>query len=75
MTRLEDALRALDLIGEVASGGRWIKVQGQRCSVYVAESSAQGYYTWCEHPEARVVQSYADPTEALRAGLRRAERR
>ncbi len=75
MTRLEDALRALDLIGEVVHGGRWVIVQGERCSVYVAESSGRGYYTWCDHPEARAVQSYRDPTEAIEAGLRRAERR
>lgn len=75
MTRLEDALRALGLTGEVAHEGRWINVQGQRCTVYVAESRGRGYYTWCDHPEARAVQSYRDPAEAIEAGLRRAERR
>ena len=75
MTRLEDALQALGLTGEVAHGGRWVTVQGERCAVYVVESVGRGYYTWCDHPEARVVPSYADPTEALRVGLRRAERR
>jgi hypothetical protein len=75
MTRLETALQALGLVGEVALGGRWVKVQGERCAVYVIESVGQGYYMWCDHPEARLVQSYSDPTEAIQTGLRRAERR
>lgn len=36
MTRLLEALRTLGLEGEVDLGGRWVKVQGERCPEYLA---------------------------------------
>ena len=76
MTRLIEALEPLGLDGEIALGGRWVKIQGERCAVYVVEAAwGAGYYTWCDDPEERAVQFYADPAAAILAGLRRAARR
>ncbi len=76
MTRLVEALRSLELDGEIALGGRWVKLQGAHCPVYVVEAAwGAGYYTWCDDPEERAVQFYAGPAEAVQAGLRRAARR
>ncbi len=72
MTQLIGALQALGLEGEIALAGRWVKLQGERCAVYVVESRRDGYYTWCDDPQARTVEFYLDPTEAIKAGLRRA---
>ena len=74
MTRLEDALQALNLKGEVALSGRWVKVQGERCMIYVVEAAwGGGFYTWCDDPQERAAEMYLDPVEALRAGMRRAQ--
>jgi hypothetical protein len=76
MTRLVDALRELGLDGEIALEGRWVKLRGERRTVYVAQAPwGSGYYTWCDDPRERAVERYADPTEAIRAGLRRARKR
>ncbi len=76
MTGLVAALRALGVDGEIALAGHWVTLQGERCAVYVAEAtSGEGYYTWCEAAEARVVEHYLDPIAAIEAGLRRAARR
>ena len=72
MTRLVEALRSLGLAGEISLAGRWLKLPGERCPVYVVEATGGGYYTWCDDPDARAVQSYLSPTEAIRAGLQRA---
>lgn len=73
MTQLMRALESLGLEGEIALSGRWVKLRGDRCSVYVVESTDESvYYTWCGCPEDRAVESYSDPTEAIRVGLRRA---
>jgi hypothetical protein len=73
MTRLVDALRALQLAGEVAHGGRWVELRGECHPVYVVEVAwGGGYFTWGDDPEACVAQFYRDPTEAIRAGLTRA---
>jgi hypothetical protein len=73
MTRLVDALQALGLHGEIILSGRWVKLVGERCSVYVAEAAwGAGYFTWCDDPQARTVEFYRDPVEAIQAGLRRA---
>jgi hypothetical protein len=73
MTRLIEALQALGLEGEVTLSGRWLKLQGGRCSVYVAEVAWEaGYYTWCDDREEQAVEHYLDPTEAIQAGLKRA---
>lgn len=73
MTRLAEALQALGLEGEIDLAGRWVKVGGDRCSVYVYEAAWDGsYYTWCDDPGDRTVEFYPDAAEAIRAGLRRA---
>jgi hypothetical protein len=73
MTRLVEALRALNLDGEVELGGRWVKLDGGRCAVYVIEGALEsGFYTWCSDPAERTVEFYRDPIEAIQAGLRRA---
>ena len=73
MTRLVEAVRALGLEGEITLAGRWLRLQGERHAVYVAEAPWNGgFYTWCDHPDERAVELYCDPTEAIHAGLRRA---
>ncbi len=73
MTRLTEALQRLGVEGEINLSGRWVKFQGGRFPVYVAEAAWNaGYYTWCEDSEERVVEFYLDPTEAIRAGMQRA---
>ncbi len=73
MTRLTEALQRLGVEGEINLSGRWVKVQGGRFPVYVAEAAWNaGYYTWCDDSEERVVEFYLNPTEAIRAGLQRA---
>ncbi len=76
MTRLAEALQALELEGEVGLAGRWVRVGGYRCPVYVYEAPwDRGYYTWCDAPGDRTVEFYPDATEAIQAGLRRADKR
>ena len=71
--QLAEALRALGLEGELDLRGYWVILQGDRCSVYVAEATkGRGYYTWCDCADAREVEFYLDPLEAIQAGLRRA---
>ncbi len=73
MSRLLEALRVLSLEGEVDPSGRWARLQGERCGVYVYEAAWDGgYYTWCDDPGDRTVEFYPDAAEAIRAGLRRA---
>jgi hypothetical protein len=73
MTPLIEALQALNVHGEVELSGRWVKLQGERCLVYVVEGAwGAGYYTWCADPQARTVEFYRTPVEAIQAGLRRA---
>lgn len=75
MTQLIEALHAMGLDGEIALADRWIKLQGERCAVYVVERAwGGGYYTWCEDRQARAVEFYLDPIMAIKAGLRRAMR-
>lgn len=74
MTKLVEALEALGLDGEVLLSGRWVKIRRMQCSIYVAETRWNVQYcTWCDHPQLRRVEFYSDPTEAIEAGLRRAE--
>ncbi len=71
--RLVEALHELQLHGDVQLSGRWIKLDGERCTVYVVEAAwGTGYYTWCDDPLDRKVEVFRDPVEAIRAGLRRA---
>ncbi len=75
MTRLVEALRARGLDAEISLAGRWAEFRGERCRVYVFEAArGGGYYTWCDDPDARTVESYPDPDAAIAAGLRRAAR-
>lgn len=61
-------------LGSVIAG-HWVKLQGERCSVYIAEPAQGGnYFTWCDDPQARVVEAYSNPVAAIQAGLRRAAR-
>jgi hypothetical protein len=74
MSRLEEVLGTLGLTAETSLDGRWIKLRGARCAVYVVEAAwGTGYYTWCDDPCDRTVEFYRDPHVAIRAGLRRAE--
>ncbi len=74
MTRLVEAVRSLGLEAEVDLVGHWVRFHGERDLVYVVEAAPGYYYTWCAGPEERGVQFYADPVEAIRAGLGRAVR-
>ena len=73
--RLVEALQTLGLQGEVSLGGRWVMLQGERCAVYVVEAAwGTHYYTWCDDPAERAVQSFLDLVQAIQVGLRRAAR-
>jgi hypothetical protein len=73
-TSLVRALQALGLQGEIMLGGRWVKLRGKRCAVYIAEIAwNRQYCTWCDNSQARTAEFYSDPIDAIRAGLRRAE--
>ncbi len=75
MTVLVDTLQTLGLDGEPIMGGRWVRLRGERGWVYVAEAArGRGFYTWCDDREARYVELYADPAQAIQAGLRRSRR-
>ncbi len=75
MTVLIETLQTLGLEGEPIMGGRWVRLRGERGWVYVAEAAlGRGFYTWCDAREARHVELYTDPAEAIRAGLRRGRR-
>jgi len=76
MTQLEKALRTLGLVGEVDLSGRWARLHGEQCAVYVVEAAnTSGYYTWCDEPYARSVEFYLDPSVAIQTGLHRARGR
>ena len=72
MTQLVEALDALHLEGELSLADRWVKLQGQRCWVYVAAAKGGGYFTWCDDAQERAITFYHDPIDAIQAGLRRA---
>ncbi len=75
MNRLEDALLTLGYAGQFELSGRWATLRGERCVVFVVEApNAEGYYTWCGDPAARSVEFYPEPAQAIREGMRRAER-
>jgi hypothetical protein len=76
MTRLVDALELLGLTAEVELQGRWVRLAGDRGTIFVTASAwGDSYYTWCDIPDQRAVQRYSDPVEAIRAGLSRASHR
>ncbi|MEP7188848.1 MAG: hypothetical protein ABI901_06650 [Roseiflexaceae bacterium] len=73
MARLIDALDALGLNGEITLSGRWIKIQGERCVIYLVENAwGTSYFSWCDAPCDRTVHVYHDPVEAIEASMRRA---
>ena len=63
MTQLVEALDALHLEGDLSHADRWVKLQGQRCWVYVAAAKGGGYFTWCDDPQERAIAFYRDPIE------------
>lgn len=73
---LVDTLNQMGLDAEVAMDGKWVQIQGERCSVYVVElSRRRGFFTWCDAPDERTVEYHSDPVDAITSGLRRAERK
>ena len=73
MSYLGDVLRAMGLSFEESLSGRWVKIQGREGAVYVVEGSwPPSYLTWCDRWDAREVERYRTPEEAIAAGLRRA---
>jgi hypothetical protein len=73
MTRLVAAAQDLGLTADVALGGRWIAIHGDRATVYAIEAAwGEGFFVWCDVPGASAVERYADAIEAIQAGLRRA---
>ncbi len=74
MTTLVEALKALGLEGEIMLSGRWVRLQGELCFVYVAEMDwNERYCTWCDDPQARSVEFFSSAIVAIQVGLRRAE--
>jgi hypothetical protein len=72
-TRLVDALHEMGIEAEITEDGRWARLAGERCSVYVAEvAQGRGFLTWCDDPALRRVERHDDPVDAIRAGLQRA---
>jgi hypothetical protein len=68
-------LEDLGLEGEVSPLGRWVRLHGERGTVYVAEAAfGAGYYSWCDTPQERTALPYLDPVEAIQAALHRARR-
>lgn len=75
MTRLAEALDALNLRAELELSGRWARISGERCAVFVVEAPGDNqFYTWCALPDLRAVERYDDPIVAIRQGLWRARR-
>ena len=72
MTQLVEALDALHLEGELSHADRWVKLQGQRCWVYVAVVKGVGYVIWFDDAQERVIAFYRNPIDAIQAGMRRA---
>jgi hypothetical protein len=73
--RLVDALRELGLDAEMAMAGRWARIDGEHCSVYVVEMSRKrGFFTWCDDPDERTIEFHEHALDAIRSGLLRAAR-
>lgn len=71
---LVDVLNDLDIDADIDLEGRWVRIRGANCAVYIAELPwDRGLYMWCDHPAERAVQFYRDPYDAIRSGLKRAE--
>jgi hypothetical protein len=74
MTQLVDTLEALGLSGEITNAGRWVRLTGEHCPVYVVEALWGGYFTWCGPPCEGMVAFFRNPTVAIREGLAHARR-
>lgn len=72
MTELVDALLALGLPSEISLAGRWARLEGGHCAIFVVAASRGGYYTWCDDPAARSIQFHRTAHEAIQAGRDRA---
>lgn len=73
LTSLVDALATLGLGAEVTLAGRWARLAGERCAVYVVEARlGGGYFAWCAAPCEQTVEHHRDPIGAIESGLRRA---
>jgi hypothetical protein len=69
-------VRRLGLAADVDLGGKRVTLRGDRATVYVvARAWGSEFYTWCDIPEARAIESYPDAVSAIQAGLRRASAR
>jgi hypothetical protein len=71
---LAAALHDLSLSGTLSRSGRWLEVSGERGSVFVVASGRGHYFTWCDIADARAVERFGDPVQAIQRGLERAQR-
>lgn len=70
---LSDAIRELNLDAQLDLEGRWARLRGRCCDVFVVELDwGRGHGTWCDHPLERAVEFHHDPRDAIRVGMRRA---
>ena len=75
MAPLGTVLEKLGLEGEISPLGRWVRLQGEHGTVYVARAGfGTGYYSWCDSPQERNALPYLDAVEAIQAALQRARR-
>ncbi len=72
VTLLLEALQTLGVNGDLVLAGRWVTLQGTRCTVFVAQAGISRYLTWCGAPCDGAVEFYLTPIQAIEAGLRRA---
>ncbi len=72
VTLLLEALQTLGVNGELVLAGRWVTLQGTRCTAFVAQAGISGYFTWCGAPCDGAVEFYLTPIQAIEAALRRA---
>lgn len=70
--RLYEAIAHLGVQGELSASGRWLRLQGAHCDVFVVEAPGSHYFVWCDHPAERSVQRFRDPIDAIVNGLGRA---
>lgn len=70
---LIDALDRLGLHAEILMNGRWARIEGERCPIYVVEMSRhRGFFTWCDDADERSVEYYLNPLDAILSRMRRA---
>ncbi|MBI3978540.1 MAG: hypothetical protein HY331_10180 [Chloroflexi bacterium] len=72
MSRLIQAMQRIGVPFEVAESGRWVRFEGETCTVYVVEGGPDHHFlTWCERWDDRRVERYLTAEEAIVAGVRR----